>query len=473
MQNSNLSSKIFPIIKGDWAIFIQYVEHNLQEMMVNYKEDKRRMKEIERLISKLKEIFYLSKDNIKEILNYKELFMYIDNSLESSFDALNFFIEQNNFDNPAVKAIYERIINSKKILRINSEYNELLVKIRFDKERIKKLGELIQGVRFDYGLVRELLNKYEGDSEFKKNILLYVMVILSVKQNNIKNSEKNEDKEKFYQDHFNELIKLYQSKKESYKELLLYCFNIRKNMSREEISMYGSYASNPDEINSYGFDDEAKFKIYTLALFKIKSDIEKYIDGIMDLQLNASDLDSEMVFFHEMISEFEGILNKLSGFQLGNNITDDVNSHSIYFALDSFNRIIINQELLLDKNKSSIKALLQKADTINNARIEGVKTYHMLGIDNAEKLLGKTISMITTSKMKIAYIVVNKSVLIITGVDINDEKFDRKVEKAVNDNLRAIKNQITLIEQGNIDYIEFQNKIINGITGEEEAKKLM
>ena len=473
MQNSNLSSKIFPIIKEDWENFLQKVEHELQEMITIYNNDKRRIKDLERLINKIKEISDLSKDNMKEILNYKELFLYIDNSLESSFDALNFFLEQDNFDNVAVKSIYERIVTSPKIIKLNSEYSGLSIKVQFDKERIKRLGELIRGSKIDFTLIKELLNKYQLDDNKKKNILFYPVVMLSIRQNDLRNSkEKSKDlKEKFYQERFNELIKDYQKKKESFKELLVYCFNIRKNMNQGEIETYNAFVNNPTEIGEYDFNDEIKFKIYTLAFFKLKKDIESYIDGIIDLQID-SDLDGEIVFFHEMIGEFENLANILNGLMSINSINDDLENSNVYFALDAFNRLIIKKELLVDKNKSSIKALLQKADSINNARIEGVRTNHMLGVEDEEKLLGKSISMVTTSKMKLAYIVINKNILIISGVANNNEKFDRVVKLAVNKNMFAIKNQISLIEEEDLDYIELQNRIINSIIGE-DSKKLI
>lgn len=478
MQNSNLSSKIFPIIKDDWSNFIKKVEDELQQLMDTYTTNKRRLKDLERLITKLKEISNISKDNVIEILNYKELFMYIDNSLESSFNALKFFIDQDNLDNVAVKEIYERIVASPKIIKINSEYNSLLIKIGFDKERIKRFNELIRGSKVDFTLIKELLNKYKLDDKTKKNILFYPTLMMAIRQTDVKDNkavitENKEEKAKFYQNRFNELVNEYQNKKTELKDLLIHAFNIRKNMSKSEIDMYSSYANNIDELNSYDFNDEIKTKIFVLAFFKIKKDIESYIDGISDLQMEEIDLDSEIVFFHEMIEEFNHIANLLNEIIKVDEQNEEVTNNNVYFALDAFNRLIINKDLLVDKNKSSIKALFQKADSINNARIEGVKTNPVLGVEDEEKLIGKTISMITTSRMKLAYIVVNKNILIITGVDNSNERFDRLVKLAVNKNLFAIKNQIALIESEDVNYIELQNQIIDGILGEKEENKTL
>ena len=469
MQNSNLSSKIFPIIKEDWLSFIKALEKDLQQMMIAYNNDKRRIKDLARLISKLEEITTLSKNNIEEVLNYRELFLYIDNSLESSFDALNYFKTQGNFDNVAVKAIYERIINSSKIMMINSEYNGLSIKIRFDNERIKKLNELLQGNKVDYGLIKELLKKYRFDNNKKKNILLYTIVMLSIKQNEINNSKENDENKKmarnnFYRDHFNELVKKYQIIKENNKDLLIGCFKIKEKMNKKEINMYESFSSNPEEAGSYDFDDNAMLKIYVLATFKIKKDIENYIDGISDLVMESSDLDDELVFFNEMIGEFENNVCRLKPLITSEEEIIDVADNNIYFALDIFNRLLI-KDLLTDKNINNIRALIQKVDVVENSRIDGVKTNHMLGVSEEEKMLGKNISMLTTSKLRLAYITVNKNILILGGIDNND-KFDHLIKVIVNKNMFAIKNQISLIEKEDINYIELQNRIIDDILKE-------
>ena len=462
MQNSNLSSKIFPIIKDDWSKFIIIVQKDLSDMMSTYNNDKRRLKDLERLINKVKEVSNLSKDNIEVVLNYKELFMYIDNSLESSFDALNFFKKQGDIDNIAVKTIYERIVNSPKIMKISSEYNSLLIKVQFDSERIKSLSELIRGNKIDYVLIKELLNRYKLNDDVKKNIMFYPVVMLSIKQKDKESLEnKKHEKEMFYRDRFNELIKRYQKSKEDLKDLLIECFSTREKMKRSEVDMYSSFASNPEESLAYDFDSNAKFKIYTLAFFKIKKDIEKYIDGISDLITECNDLDDEIVFFNEMIEEFNNIAKFLNDLVITEKEEKTEISNNVYFAIDAFNRTFID-EILTEKNIGSIRAFLQKAENINNSKIEGVKTNHMLGVEEEEKILGKNISMVTTSKVKLAYIMVNKNMLIIGGCDTND-RIDQVVRFIINKHLFRIKNQIALIEKEDLDYIELQNRIISDI----------
>ena len=222
MQNSNLSSKIFPIIKDAWSIFIKRVEKDYQSMLSTYKNDNQRTKDLVHLTNRLKEAIEKSKDNIEEILNYRDLFIYVDKSLESSFDALNYFKEQKNMDNSAVRHIYEKIITSPKVIAINSEYSRLSIQVSFDNERIKRLSDLIHGSKIDFNLIRELLNKYKFDDITKKNILFYPIVMLSVKQNDMKKAspeEKKIAKQTFYRERFNELFNTYHQKKESLKRL--------------------------------------------------------------------------------------------------------------------------------------------------------------------------------------------------------------------------------------------------------------
>ncbi len=478
MQNSNLSSKIFPNSKESWALFISKVEKDLQNMMVTFNNDKRRIKDLDRIINKMQEIGNLSKDNMAEILNYRDLFMYIDNSLESSFDALKFFKEKDNFDNTAVKTIYERIVNSPKIMRINSEYSSLAIRVQFDKERIKRLGELIRGNKIDYTLIEELVDKYKYDDETKKSILFYPMVMLSIRQNEVKNTKKEEnkiqEKDKYYQDKFNELFKKYQEMKNNFKELLMKSFIVRENMDHQEVDMYSSFINNPDESSEYNFTDDIKYKIYTLSFFKIKKDIENFIDGINDLIMDENDLDDELVFFQEMLTEFNVIANKLSSLNKKEQENNNEIDNNVYLALDAFNRLIVKDELLMEKNRSKLKALLQKVNNVNDSKIDGVKMNHVLGVDDEEKMLNRNISMLTTGKIRIAYVMVGKSVLIIGGTDNPNDKFDRLIKLSVNKNIIPIKRQISLIEENNLDYIDLQNKILKAIMGEEqEIRKAM
>ena len=474
MQNSNLSSRIFPNLREEWLSFIELVSNDLQQMINVYNADKQRVRDLERVINKVKEIKNISKDNLEEILNYKELFMYIDNSLESSFDALNFLKAQNNLDNAGVIEIYERIINAPKIMKINSEYNSLAIKISFDKERIKRLSELIRGSKIDYTLIKELVNKYRLDNNKKKNILFYPVVMLSIRQNEISNIKDNKEKIKqdridFYHNKFNKIVKEYQDKKENLKDLLIKCFNVREQMSHRDIVTYNAFVNNPEEIKEYDFNDDIKYKIYTLAFFKIKKDIENFIDGISDLLMDDNDLDDELVFFDEMINEFDNIANTLKSFTRIEEKISSAIDNNVFFALNAFGYMLMDPDLL--KNKSGIRALLQKANNVNNSKIDGVKTSHMLGISEAERLLGKNISLLTTSKLMLAYVMVGKNIFIITGATANTDRFDKMVNRIVGNNINRLEKQIEQIENSDLDYIKMQKEIVEAIIGEEEEEK--
>ena len=52
---------------------------------------KARIKSLASLIKKLEEASNTTKDNIVKILDYKDSFVYVDKSLERSFDAIEFF----------------------------------------------------------------------------------------------------------------------------------------------------------------------------------------------------------------------------------------------------------------------------------------------------------------------------------------------------------------------------------------------
>jgi hypothetical protein len=168
--------------------------------------------------------------------------------------------------------------------------------------------------------------------------------------------------------------------------------------------------------------------------------------------------------------EFESLGNILNGFEFKNE-QEDESETKVFFALDAFNHLIVNEDIISPKNRSNLKALFEKTEDICNSHIEGVKTNAMLGVDDAEKILGKNISMLTTSKMRLAYIVVNKNILIIQGTTNSSARFDKLVRIAVARNIVSIREQIRAIMDNDADYLESENAIIKRIMGETEVKQ--
>ena len=142
MQNSNLS-KLLPILKRDWTLFIDTIEKDVEEAISSLNKDLRRAKELNRIINKIDDIVASCDDNIINILDHRDLFLYVDNTLDESFAALMFFKEKNNLDNYAVRQIYEKITNSPKIVKMQEEYKNLSIKIQFIRDRIKKIQNLL------------------------------------------------------------------------------------------------------------------------------------------------------------------------------------------------------------------------------------------------------------------------------------------------------------------------------------------
>ena len=297
--------------------------------------------------------------------------------------------------------------------------------------------------------------------------------MLSIKQKDINNKKDNvineQDNQKIYQERFNKLCQYYHNIKETFNLLLVKCYTIREKMSHIELNTYYPFINNPSEMNAYNFNDETKFKIYTLSLFKIKKDIEKLIDSISELSIDDNSED-ELDLLGEMIDEFETLCNMLNNYQIGDEIDNSVDA-KVFFALDAFNHLIVNEDIVEVKNRSSLKALFEKIENNNNRGIEGVKTNHMLGVEDAERILGKNISMLATSKMRLAYVVVDKNILIIEGTTNNSVRFDKLVRLAISRNIVAIKGQIEAIHNNDADYFELENNIIKQIMGEEIKQK--
>ena len=456
MQNTNLS-KILPLLVNDWSLFINHVSKNMEELMLTYNNNKRRIRDLERIIIKINDVISLSKNKYEDILDYKDLFMYVDNSLEFSFDALNFLKKQNNLDNPAVKSIYERIVNSPKIMEITSEYHSLSIKVQFDKEKIKKLQALSRGTNIDFHLIKELISKSEFNDKTKKNILFYPVVMLSIKQKD--KEKKSVDKtanEKKYHDDVLMIHKDFQQQKEKYKDLIIKCFNIREKLSVEEIEMYRNSFNSFNSIE--GFDDELKIKICTLYFFKVKRELEKFINGISDYYIDEVSFDDEISYYNEKMREWNEVADYLK--KILDSQKKENGQYNVFFALDAFNRLIIDERLLSKENLNSVST-----SSLNKESNEDI--FH--NFVECSDLLKNKIMYLETDKVKLVYLIINDNILILSGTNqlVDDIKFDTMMNLTIYKNIIPIKKQIKLLEEKDINYLDIQNQIIETIINKE------
>jgi len=477
MQNSNLS-KLLPILKRDWTLFIDTIEKDVEETISSLNKDLRRTKELNRIINKIDDIVASCDDNIINILDHRDLFLYVDNTLDESFAALMFFKEKNNLDNYAVRQIYEKITNSPKIVKMQDEYKNLSIKVQFIRDRIKKIQNLLRGNNIDFSLVEDLVKKYDFDEKTKKNIMFYLITTLGVKQKEVKEEEKLVSEEivdnpELFKEEFRKITQKYQNKKEELRDILVKCFSIRQKMTREEYLTYCGFINDQEELLKESFNEDEILKIYTIGFFKTKKDIENLINGIADYSIeDINKYKEEVLFIEEEIVELEDFADKIKKYlnveQKNEKIQEDYN---VFFLIDGLNRLVIPKELIED-NRRNVETIIRKSSNMDNADIDGVRTNRMLGVSDSERLIGKNISMITTSKLILSYITVGKNILIITGTKVTDDTIKNNTVSAINRNFMAIKRQIAYIEDNDLDYLDLQNQIIKNILEEEKVKHI-
>ena len=445
MQETNLSSKIIPSLREDWQVFIEKVQNDYKKLINQLTRDKQRIRDLERVINKINEITNASKDNVTNILKYRDLFMYVDKKLASSFDALEFFQKQDNLDNVAVKAIYNRIINSLEIIKLTSEYNSLTIKVEFNKERIKKLSGLINGNKIDYPLINELMHKYNFDENRKKSILLYPVIMLSTKAREDKKLPSNQ--KDIFKERFKELCQEYYHKKEEFNDLLVNSFYMKEKMSVQELDTYTSFIKKLDDMNKYELNDEEKYKVYILSFFKLKKNIEKVIDGISDL-LEDEDVEDDLLCLEELINDFSETGNIIKAFT-HNKKEDVIDNKGVYYALDAFNRLIIGKDIL-EINGSVYENILES----------NIRPYHMPGVSDLETVIKKSIMVFNANDVNTVFIQVNNSILIIYASKVSSDNFERNVRQIMARNIVPIKKQIELIINNDIDYIELEKEVL-------------
>lgn len=464
MQNSKLTTKILPSITESWEHFIRLVATELEQLKQTNRKNSSRSKELLNHISKIDDIKRLCETDASKILEHRVFLLYIDPTLENSFDALEFFKEQDNLDNDAVRIIYNKIINSPEIVKLNEKYHNLMMKLNFANDQTKPLEELIRGKKLDQNLIIELLDKYNLDDKTKKDVLLYAMVKSAVKQDEVKNNKETtatlrEEKAKLYREKIKELCEIYRKIDAGNNSLYDKLFAKIQNMSSEEKAICKAYSGKPSEAKQSGFDDIVMLKVYITALFRLREEIEEYIDSLAEVQMEKTNLKDDIDFLKEEIDEYDNILTEINNLMKDEKqVEDDEEDINVFFAVDAFRRPLIDTDLL-ENNHKSINAFIEKARYINNNLIEGINVTSMLGVQEAEELLSRNVYLVSSSNYKLAYIVVNNSIFVIGMAERTDEKFDRSFVRLVKDNRSTLRNQIVYIKEKDKDYIDLQRYI--------------
>ena len=482
MQNSKLSTIIFPRLNDSWQRFIQRINKELEEMATSNRSEWKRMNELKLSIPQIKKAMNESSDNIKEILKYRDAFVMCDKNLSTLFDALEFFDSVNNLDNDAVVTIYNQIVNSPVILTMDEEYSSNVVKNETYRSRVKPLEEIIRGKKFNISLIKELLEKYKFDDKTKKDILFYILTISAVKQDNVKKTstpriDRKKEKERLQREKFKELCEEYDNKLDLYKDFLTYCYNLKQSMSITDENTYKGYISysSSDLKDKYGFNDEELLKIYALALINYKNDIEEYIDSLSDLQMDDIDLANEISFLQVYLEEFDALAKKVSELAIKDEVEEEYpeDNTRVFFAHDPWQRLIVNPKLITI-NKNGLNAFIRKVNGSSSYKIDGVNANQMLGVDQAEKAIGKNIYILSATNYKLAYIKVKDCVLILGIADANDTKFDSTLNSIVKAGSEAIKRQIGIIESDDFRkdaYVELQKSLVGKLLKDENKTK--
>lgn len=476
MQNSKLSTIIFPKLGDSWQQFIKKVEEDLNNVALSQENGSKRINFLKDNMPRIKKIIEASKDNVSEILKYRQLFTSLDKDLSSFFDALEFFKAQDNFDNDAVMVLYKKIVESPTILRLGEEYNSLLYQKEHNSQ--KSLEDLISGKKIDQSLIIKLLDKYDLDEKTKKDVLLYSIVMTSIKQKEIDSSVRKEKKKKSYEETISELKSLcedFAKAKDEYQDLYNTCYSIKQNMTPNDMDMYKGYTDysvDTDLANKFGFDNSELLKIYALQFIEHRNNIVDYIDSLCDLQMENSKLSDEVEFLRMFIGEFKEIAKRVNRLSKENSIEkeEENEDNRVFFALTAFNTLIVDKNLIVN-NRNSLNAFIRKVNTSKTHQIDGIRVVPMIGVKDVEELLGKTIFMLKASNYKLAYIMVNNCVLVLDMADANDTKFDSAFRHIIRGGILAIQRQISLIEDMNSDYIDLQKELTKDLLSENEMKK--
>lgn len=455
MQNSKLTNIIIPNLAESWKLFIQKVTDELRQLKTDHSRENNRCKELSIHIPKLAEMKRKCNDNIKEIYNYRIFLSYVDDSLElkNFLNGLDYLKEHDNMDNDAVKSLYNSIINYPRIVSLNEEYDRLLLKTKLNKDQIKTYENLINEEVINISLITELLDKYDLPDNIKKNVLTYALAMSSKKEyTSDKEVSSNKTNAKF-----GELLKIYEEINKNNQELIARCLYNYKNINESQRESYEKIASKWEEISSKDFNKGELLKIYMVAFVKTKQSIESLTESVKDLRMDDISLNKEVNYFKILIKKYNKLIEIITSLTITNEeIIDD--EDRVFFAHNTFNILLIDKEILR-KNIDSFEKYINEVNNSSNRLDDDVETYRMLGVDEVEDLLDKRINVLKTLDYKLAYVMVDDNVLVISIADISDFNFERGFVRLVKTNANTLKKQIKYIETKDKEYLKLQSEL--------------
>lgn len=478
MANSKLERDL-PFIEDNWKVFISLVKDeitseydSLQEFELQYKK-----------YSRLDKIVHYSENNIGFILEQKEFFIELDESLESKFNILEAFKRRNNLDNDIALSTYKSIVEKGTVKKALAKLSDTKANIDYTKDYINRLKDLVNGEVYNFDLITELTSKYDLDSQAKNAILIYPVIKsarLNVKAIN-KEEELGLEEKQSYRYLFDIQKERYNKLISERKELLDKYYNIISGMSPLVSTTYRGFIklseTELDEIPDeyFGKDyPECKSTISAMQVFDTKSEIESLIENIVTNDYtNAEDIE----FLNEYIDTFDNELKKLE--LLDEKVviidkTNDINldDKKVFFLTDEEGKPFISEDTTNDHSKSLVN-LINKGDQGLTARKKGSNVKHLLGkkIEEIERKLDKTVFMLINGQIIVSYVKVNlenkeennEGIVIITSCGVHPNTIVENTADVINKNLDWVVTQIASIEALDKKQMKLQESVRKSI----------
>ena len=436
-------------------------------------------------MQKIAKIIKISKNDINFIFNHEELFCELDSSLLPKFGILQAYKQREILDNENAIQIYKDIISSQKVNKILNDYDEYNVKLDLLQDKINIINSLIYGEKYDSKLILDLCDKYKFNDQDKRYILFYPIIISSRK--NIKERIANKDNEeiidtndnhfeKSYEDEFQFQVERFKKIKDSYSQILSKYYQLIAQMNPSLFNYYKNYIDIKEEYNINDFYEsyeDVVLKIKAITLFEDKSEIEIYISDLMSEKVKKID---DVELLESYINDFENNIKELIELDKSEDELDNekTSRDRVFFALDQ------KGNLLMPYSVEDSKIFLNILDRVDSGSLlikNGSNVKHLKGAESAEKLLNKTIFLLSCSGKMFSYIKFNDKennelIMILTYALEKSNSICNDTISVVRHNIDSILSQIKLIQNMDQDYLNEQNIIKESIIGDKIDKKI-
>ena len=409
-------------LQTTWNNLINLVKAGMTELRKEYRSTDAAIKKLDRLKLALR----YRNDDVKFIMNYRDLLIEINPSFQGQFALIDEFIKRDNIDNDIVADTCKNITNNEGLVQdIETKRTKLTADKDALKAKLSDMANLIDGNYYPYEIISEYIKKGNFTQE-EHNAILFYGFSKSIERreaseiararNAEEKAQQAQEREEAEAREFNETLEAaitkYEEIEQKYAELTTKYYDQINNCGMAHKSALFAYADLSDEdfasfIGGIEEDtyDEVSAQVAAVKALKKQEEIKSYLEALKD----GRDSDT-LELLQIVIEEYDAGLQKLE--LLDHNIITktprpvDFSKAKVFYFFDEDGETYIDYETL-STQLGRIRTFEKKVENGSILEKQGTKVTQVKGLSDYEEVIGKTIFQQRTDNTTISYVKLN------------------------------------------------------------------